>query len=91
MNIPITNPTELGELIRAVRKTQRVRMDDIPGMSHVFVRDVERGKPTAQIGLVMALLDELGIRLVADVPDEAVSRLDDKPLGEESTPPNQER
>ena len=73
MNHLISSVQELGLLIRAARKTQRVRMDDISGASAVFVREVERGKETAQMGRVLVLLDELGIRLYADVPDEALA------------------
>lgn len=71
----IETPQQLGELIRAVRKAQGIRQDDLAGLisaSHVFVLEVERGKPTAQIGKVLDLLRELGIRLKADVPDSAL-------------------
>lgn len=69
---PIKSTEGLGELIRRVRKAQGLRQDDLAGMagsSHVFVLDVERGKPTVQLGKVLALLQELGIRLVADLPE----------------------
>lgn len=69
MRVPIANTHDLGLLIRAARKAGKVRMDDLPMAGPVFVRHVERGKETAQIGRVLRLLDELGIRLVADAPD----------------------
>ncbi len=72
MKLPVDTPEQLGALIRSARKAQRLRQDDVAGIagsSHVFVRDVERGKPTVQLGKVLDLLRELGIRLVADVPD----------------------
>lgn len=69
MRVPVANTHDLGLLIRAARKAGKVRMDDLPMAGPVFVRHVERGKETAQIGRVLRLLDELGIRLVADVPD----------------------
>lgn len=75
MLVTITSANTLGLLIRAVRKTQNLRMDDVAGsagVGHVFVREVERGKETAQIGKVMQLLDELGIVLKVDVPDNAI-------------------
>ncbi|HVQ33760.1 MAG TPA: transcriptional regulator [Lysobacter sp.] len=74
METEIRTPEDLGRLVRAIRKAQKVRMDDLAGVGPVFVRDLERGKPTAQIGRVMQVLAELGIRLVADVPDS----LDDR-------------
>jgi hypothetical protein len=49
-----------------------LRIDDTAGtagVGHVFVRDVEHGKPTVQLGRVMRLLAELGIELKAAVPD----------------------
>lgn len=76
MRIPITNTRDLGLLIRAARKAGKIRMDDLPTASPVFVRHVERGKETAQIGRVLRLLDELGIRLVADVPDKVEAALE---------------
>lgn len=75
MLIDIPDPETLGALIRATRKLQKVRMDDLAGTggSPVFVRDVERGKPTAQIGRVMRLMEELGIRLKAEASEEAIA------------------
>ena len=75
MDIPVDSVTTLGHLIRQSRKSQGVRMDDIAGVSHVFVRDVERGKPTAEIGRVLHLLSELGIRMHVDVPSEVAANL----------------
>lgn len=71
MNIEITSPQELGILLRATRKQQDLRMDDLAGsagVGPVFVREVERGKSTVQLGKVMQLLAELGVVLHADVP-----------------------
>ena len=73
MLVSITSPQQLGLLIRATRNTQKIRMDDVAGsagVGPVFVREVERGKDTVQLGRVMKLLAELGIELKADVPDE---------------------
>ena len=72
MRIPLESPKDLGELVRRIRKAQGLRQDDVAGIagsSHVFVRDVERGKPTVQLGKVLDLLRELGIHLIADVPN----------------------
>ncbi|MES2257195.1 MAG: transcriptional regulator [Pseudomonadota bacterium] len=89
MRIEITSPQELGLLIRATRKHQHIRMDDVAGsagVGHVFVREVERGKETVQLGRVMKLLAELGIVLQADISDDvgpayaALKRTGVKPL-----------
>jgi len=70
MDIPITSPQQLGLIVRATRKTQKLRLDDLAGsagVGHVFAREVERGKETVQLGRVMKLLSELGIELRAGV------------------------
>lgn len=79
MKKTIASPEDLGLLIRAVRKSTNVRQDDlsaVAGVSRQFAIDVERGKPTAQLGRVLLLLKELGITLTADIPDEAVQALE---------------
>ena len=95
MQIPITSPGQLGLLVRATRKTQKLRLDDVAGsagLGHVFAREVERGKPTVQLGRVLQLLAELGITLQADVPDEVLPAFEQlkvsgvKPLSVRRTP-----
>lgn len=74
----ITNVADLGQVVRAVRKASGLRQDDLAGsagVSHVYMRDLERGKATAQIGLALQVLAELGIDLVLDIPDGAFERL----------------
>lgn len=78
MLIPVKTTQELGLLIRATRKSQKVRQGDVAGtagVGHVFVREVEHGKQTVQLGRVLKLLSELGIELKADVPDRAAPEL----------------
>ncbi len=75
MFLHIKTPQELGLLMRATRKLQKLRLDDLAGsagVGPVFVRDVERGKETVQLGRVMQVLSELGIELKVDVPDEVM-------------------
>jgi transcriptional regulator with XRE-family HTH domain len=74
MKHPINSAADLGLVIRAVRKSTRVRQDDLAGavrVSRQFTHDVEQGKPTVQLGRVLLLLEELGIALNVDIPDEA--------------------
>jgi len=74
MLIPVNTVAELGLLLRAARKAQGARLDDVAGsagVGHVFAREVEHGKETAQIGRVLKLLAEVGLHLHADLPDEA--------------------
>lgn len=72
MKISIDSVDALGDAVWAVRKARRLRQDDTAGaagVSHVFVRDVERGKPTVQLGRVLQLLSELGIEVLLDLPE----------------------
>jgi transcriptional regulator with XRE-family HTH domain len=78
MQMPIPSPAELGLLIRSVRRASGVRIDDLAataGLSKQFVQDVEHGKPTVQLGLVLKLLAELGMPLTTDIPQAATQLL----------------
>lgn len=71
MQVKIDSVATLGHLIKAVRKSQKIRQEDLADMvdrSHVYVGDVEKGKSQVNIGSVFALCDELGIHLHLDVP-----------------------
>jgi len=72
MRFPISTPAELGLVIRAARKAQGLRLDDaaaFAGVGPVFAGDVERGKPTVQLGRVLLLLEQLGLRMMIDAPE----------------------
>lgn len=74
MKHQILSVEDLGLAIRAVRKSTNVRQDDLAGavrVSRQFTVDVEKGKPTVQLGRVLLLLQELGIVLNVEIPDEA--------------------
>lgn len=63
---PITTPDDLGALIRAERKAQGLRQPDLAAAAGTSVRlvvEVERGKPTAQVGKVLELMRQLGLRI----------------------------
>lgn len=78
MKLPVTSAQDLGHIVRAVRKDAGVRLDDlaaIVGVSKQFTSDVERGKPTVQLGRVLRLLAELGIELSVEVPAAIEPRL----------------
>jgi transcriptional regulator with XRE-family HTH domain len=78
MQKPVSSPAELGLLIRAVRRASGVRIDDLAataGLSKQFVQDLEHGKPTVQLGLVLKLLAELGMPVTIDIPEAAGQEL----------------
>lgn len=71
MPFPIDSPEQLGRVVRAVRRAQRIRQDDLApmvGASHVTLMNIERGKASVGIGFVMEVLRELGVRVHLDVP-----------------------
>ena len=69
MQIQVTSVESVGVAIRAMRKVNSIRQEDVPGVSHVFLRDLEKGKDTVQFGRVLTVLEELGIRMVLEVPE----------------------
>lgn len=74
MQVTIQSVADLGLALRAARKSTKVRLDDLAdmaGVSKQFVSDVEYGKPTVQLGLVLKLLSEVGLPLTLDIPDAA--------------------
>ena len=61
MQIQVTSVESVGVAIRAMRKVNSIRQEDVPGVSHVFLRDLEKGKDTIQFGRVLKVLDELSL------------------------------
>lgn len=56
-------PTDLGALVRRVRKAQGLRQDQLAGVAGVglrFIVDLEAGKPTIQVGKALKVLEALG-------------------------------
>ena len=65
------SPQEIGKLVRGVRRAQGLRQDQLAAAAGVGVRflvEVERGKPTVQLGKVLAVLDALGCTLRIEPP-----------------------
>jgi transcriptional regulator with XRE-family HTH domain len=74
MKIPINSVAHLGLALRAVRRTSKLRLDDMAataGVSKQFASDVELGKETVRMGLVFKLLGEMGLKLSVDIPEQA--------------------
>ncbi|MFK5925460.1 MAG: helix-turn-helix domain-containing protein [Desulfuromusa sp.] len=60
----ILTPAQLGTLIRQVRKEQEITQEDLSSLVGVgprLIGEIERGKPTAEIGKVFQLLAGLGL------------------------------
>jgi len=64
----INTAAEFGALVRSERKKRRWSQEDLAnrvGVSPLWISQFERGKSSAQIGLVMRTLKALGIKLWA--------------------------
>ncbi|PPU36778.1 helix-turn-helix domain-containing protein [Xanthomonas arboricola] len=82
MRVPIAQASDIGAYVRAVRKAQGLRQDDLAalaGTSHVVLGNVERGKDTVQLGRVFELLRQLGIQVQLDLPVELPAPVDKHP------------
>jgi y4mF family transcriptional regulator len=72
----VKTPQDLGQVIRAQRK--RLGLDQAAlarqiGVSRQWIIDIEKGKPRAEIGLVLRTLNVLGATLRADMPMQNVA------------------
>ncbi len=71
-NMNIANPEQLGATIRAERKRLKVTQKDLAMVSGTglrFIVDLEKGKPTCQIGKILQVLRALGVKIQIDMPD----------------------
>ncbi|MDE2763216.1 MAG: type II toxin-antitoxin system Y4mF family antitoxin [Gemmatimonadota bacterium] len=62
---------ELGRIIRAARRAQGLRQDQLAGAAGVGVRflsELERGKTTARLGKALAVLAALGCKVRIEPP-----------------------
>ena len=69
-DVTVKNPSELGALIRKVRKSQKLTQRDMAGLSNSgnrLIVDVENGKPTVQLQKVFGLLELLGLAMTISV------------------------
>lgn len=79
MKLRVSSVADIGAISRAMRKTAKVRIDDLAataGLSKQFVTDVELGKPGVQFGKVLQMLDELGIYVYIEAPDDCSSEIE---------------
>jgi transcriptional regulator with XRE-family HTH domain len=79
MKVKISSPTDLGLVVRAMRRDSKVRIDDFAGLAGVskqFASDLEHGKPTLQIGLALKVLQDLGVEVSVEIPSSAHTHLE---------------
>ena len=71
----INNAKDFGYAVRATRKEAGLSQAQLAqrcGCSQRFVSELERGKPTAELGRALRLLAELGVPVVAGSGNAAV-------------------
>lgn len=74
MKFTLSQPQDIGPLVRAARKAQGMRQDDTAGavgVSENFLSKIEHGADNAQWDKLFQVLKGLGIHVVLDLPDEA--------------------
>ncbi|MBV9548112.1 MAG: helix-turn-helix transcriptional regulator [Alphaproteobacteria bacterium] len=57
-------PAQLAQIVRNARRALNLRQDQLAGAANVglrFIVDLERGKPTVQLGKTLAVLEALGV------------------------------
>jgi len=65
------NPEQLGNAIRKRRRQLKVSQKDLAmtcGTGLRFIVDLEKGKPTCQIGKVLQVLQALGMKIKIEAP-----------------------
>ena len=68
-SLPLRSPEEMGRAIRARRRALGLSQADLAaqtGLSQPTISAIEGGKPRAQVGLVLLLCRDLGLRLFAE-------------------------
>ncbi len=83
----IRTPTDLGAIIRDSRiklGLDQKSLADRIGVGREWIVEVEKGKPRAQIGLVLRAINALGIaldaRLEAAAPKKSTARPEEAPV-----------
>ena len=62
---------EFGQIIKESRVSQRLRQDQLAAAAGVglrFLLELERGKPTAQLGKALGVLTALGCQIAIKAP-----------------------
>ena len=66
-------PSDIAGIVRTARKAQGLRQDELAGAAGVgvlFIVDLEAGKPTAQLGKALQVLESLGCQFEIVPPPE---------------------
>ena len=69
-SVRIYRPEDVGALLKGYRRDRSLAQIDLAkklGVSQRWISHAENGKPTLQLGLVLRVLNELGVELSAAV------------------------
>lgn len=72
MQIKINDPASIGQIVRACRKSQKIRQDDAAdsiGVSENFLGKVESGSDSVHWGKLFQVLIGVGVHVILDVPE----------------------
>lgn len=64
-------PEQIGKLVKKTRRDMKVTQKELAltsGTGLRFISELEKGKPTCQLGKALTVLNTLGIRLTMDAP-----------------------
>lgn len=70
----ITDSKVLGLLIRRERKAQKLTQEQLAGLTGIgvrFLRELEAGKESCQLGRALKVTDALGLRVVLSTRQES--------------------
>jgi HTH-type transcriptional regulator / antitoxin HipB len=73
----IRSPKELGGFLKDLRRNARLSQTELATRTNVsqkWISAVENGKPTAEVGMVLRLLQALGAELDLHPPAQELSR-----------------
>lgn len=76
----LRTPVDIGSAIRDRRRRLGLDQDELAqrvGVSRKWVIDVEKGKPRAEVGLLLRTLDALGLRLSLEADGPAGKNVSD--------------
>jgi len=79
----IRTPADLGALIHSARKKLLLDQSALAqkvGVSRLWVVEIEKGKPRAEMGLVLRTLEALGIELDATTMEKAQAKSTRQPV-----------
>ena len=63
----IKTPMELGSFIKTFRESQNMTQLDVAGLANTgnrLIVDIEKGKPTVQIQMILKIIDLLGLEII---------------------------